>query len=316
MRASKTKAVIAHYNPIVGFLVNKQRLFVVLLLWVGGVTTLRAELPEWWQQAHNYNGVSDWNSYMKYTAAYFGPNALPVPELSDGTISLKHRAEMSADVFWGFGDQTQSLSSRFTYVFIPGRLAITGSGVFLEHYKTTNAVRDYRASMVESAQETFLIGDYYISTQMALLRETACKPGVSLDIMLKTASSETSAGARYFDTPGYAFRLATGKTWVSRTSLVDSIRFAANLGFLCYQLNNRNQNDALLFGALLCFYHGNLALEGGIGGYSGWIGGDKPLVLRAKLSWKRGSMNYFMGYQHALRDYPFRRLQTGLAVDF
>jgi len=295
---------------------SRLRKLVLLLLIVFGHLPLRAETPAWWNSVHGYDGVSDWNSYMTYASANFGPNALPVPELPDGKIATSHSVELSSDVFWGFGDQTQSLSTQFTYVFIPGRLAINASGVLLEHYKTTTAVRDYRASLIESAQETFLIGDFYLSTQMALLKEDGWKPDVSLDIILKTASSNTPAGARYFDTPGYAFRLATGKTWITGTNLVDSIRLAANTGFLCYQLNNRNQNDALLYGAMLRLYRNNLTWEGGFGGYSGWIGGDKPLVIRAKLSWKRGSMNYFVGYQHALRDYPFRRLQTGIAVAF
>lgn len=289
---------------------------LLLLLAVCVVIPLRAEPPEWWKTVQGYDGVSDWANYMTYTSAYFGPNALPVPELPDGKVSLYHRAEVSTDVFWGFGDQTQSLSAQFTYVFIPGRLAITGSGVLLEHYKTTTAVRDFRASLVESAEETFLIGDFYISTRVALLREAGWKPDVSLDIILKTASSETPAGARYFDTPGYIFRLASGKTWGLRNGIVDSIRLAGNVGFLCYQLNNRNQNDAPLFGALLRLNRGALSWEVGIGGYTGWIQGSNPLVLRSKVSLKKGSMDYFIGYQHALRDYPFRRVQTGMILSF
>jgi hypothetical protein len=90
----------------------------------------------------------------------------------------------------------------------------------------------------------------------------------------------------------------------------------ANVGFLCYQLNSRYQNDALLYGALFRLYRGRFSLETGVGGYSGWINGSKPLVFRSKLSWMAHSNEFFIGYQHALRDYPFRRIQAGVAVNF
>lgn len=289
---------------------------LLLLFFFCVSVSVKAATPDWWQGVHNYDGVSDWSSYMTYASAYFGPNALPVPELPDGSVSLSHRAEVSANVFWGFGDQTQSLSTQFTYVFIPGRLAISGSGVFVEHYKTTTAVRDIRASLVESAEETVWIGDYYLSTQVALLRESGWMPDASLSIILKTASSETSAGARFFDTPGYMFDFAVGKTISSRSAFLDSCRVAANVGFLCYQLNSRRQNDAPLYGALCRLYHGRFSLEAGMGGYEGWINGSRPLVFRSKLSWMMRSNELFIGYQHAFRDYPFRRIQAGFAVNF
>lgn len=297
------------------FLVSPARLWVFLLMLVYGVT-LSAQPPEWWQQVHQYDGSKHWVDYMTFSSAYFGPNALPVPELPDARVALSHQVELSADLFWGYGDQTQSLSTQFTYVFIPGRLAINVSGVLLEHYKTTTAVRDYRASLIESAEETLLIGDYYISTQMALLREGRWKPDVSLDVVLKTASSNSPSGARFFDTPGYVLQVNAGKTVAVSGGFIDSLRLAANTGFLCYQTNHSNQNDAWLYGALLRLHHKRLSLEGGIGGYEGWIKGGKPLVLRSRVLWKVGSLNYFLGYQHALRDYPFRRIQTGVTVSF
>lgn len=290
-------------------------LFVSLAL-VGMPVSVKAEPPGWWQDVHDYNGDLHWTEYMQYVSSRFGPNALPVPAFSDGSVLSRHKAEIAADVFWGFGDQTQSLTTEFTYVFIPGRLAVSGRGVLLEHYKTTTAVRDFRASLVESAEETVWIGDYYISTQMALLKETARIPDVSLSIILKTASSKTPSGARFFDTPGYIFNLAAGKTIQRGLSFLDSCRVAANLGFLCYQMNSYRQNDAPLYGALCRLYKGNLSLETGVGGYSGWIRGSSPLVFRSNLSWGWGNGELFVGYQHAFRDYPFRRIQAGYAINF
>lgn len=278
--------------------------------------TVRAVLPEWWKDLHNWDGISEWTDYMTYTTSFFGPNALPVPEISDGKISKNHNAEISTDFFWGFGDQTQSLSTKLIYTFIPGKLAVCGWGVIAEHYKTTMAIRDERASIIENPEGSILIGDFYISTQIGILGETARRPDLNLEIVLKTASSKMPGGARFFDTPGYYFNLTAGKSMYIKNSIIDELRLAGNIGFLCYQTNTAYQNDAPVFGAKVNIISGNWSWENGIGGYSGWLEkGDKPLVLRSKLYFKNGKIHYFMQYQHSLRDYPFRRLQTGVNID-
>lgn len=253
---------------------------------------------------------------MNYTAGFFGPNALPVPETYDGRIPTSHQFEVSTDVFWGFGDRTQSLSTRLVYAAIPGKLTLSAWGVLAEHYRTTDAVRDFRASQIEHPEETLLIGDLYLSTLIGLLQEKRLQPDLNLEIVLKTSSSKTSASARYFDTPGYYFNLTAGKSIHFKSPLFNELRFVGNYGFLCYQLNQEHQNDAPLFGGKMLLSAGNWTVESGIHGYSGWLDqGDKPLVLRGKLNYKSGPATFFMQYQHALRDYPFRRLQTGVCFN-
>jgi hypothetical protein len=286
-------------------------LTVIFFMLVPSVQAL--EPPQWWQDVHQYNPEKSWYQYMTYTSAFFGPNALPVPETFDGRIPKTHLAEISTDVYWGFGDQTQSLSTRLVYAAVPGRLTLSGWGVLAEHYHTTDAVRDLRASQVENPEETLLIGDLYLSTQIALLQEKRWQPDLSLEVVLKTSSSKTSSSARYFDTPGYYFNLTAGKSFHFKNTLLDELRFVGNAGFLCYQLNQEHQDDAPLFGLKMLLNSGKWTVEGGIQGYSGWLNqGDKPLLLRGKLNYKSGPATFFLQYQHALRDYPFRRLQTGI----
>jgi hypothetical protein len=286
-------------------------LTVIFFMLVPSVQAL--EPPQWWQDIHHYNPDKPWYQYMTYTSAYFGPNALPVPEVYDGRIPKTHLAEVSADVFWGNGDQTQSLSTRFVYAVLPGRLSLSGWGVLAEHYRTTVEVRDRRASQVENPEETLLIGDFYLSTQLRLLQEKNVQPDLNLEVVLKTSSSKTSSNARYFDTPGYYFNLTVGKSIHFKTGLLDELRLVGNYGFLCYQLNQEHQNDAPLFGGKMLLTLGNWTVEGGIQGYSGWLDqGDKPLLLRGKLNFNSGPATFFLQYQHALRDYPFRRLQAGV----
>lgn len=276
-----------------------------------------AMIPEWWKEVHHYNEATDWHEYYTYTTSYFGPNAIPVPEILDGRIPKTHKEEVSTDFFWGFGDQTQSLSTRLTYTLIPGRFAVSGFGVLAEHYKTTMEVRDQRASMEKDGEETLLIGDFCISTLLRLFQEKKYCPDVVLEIALKTASSETPRSARYIDSPGYYFDFTTGKSLYFKHSYINELRLVGMIGFLSYQLQNSQQNDAPLFGGKMVLSSDKWSLENGIAGYSGWLGqGDCPLVLRSKLNMKSGSWTYFFQYQHALRDYPFRRIQVGVNFDF
>lgn len=295
---------------------TRRKSLIILLLTLMTSTVVGLEPPSWWKSIHQYDPNKSWYQYMSYTSAFFGPNALPVPELYDGRLPMKHQAEVSTDVFWGYGDQTQSLSTRLSYAAIPGRLTLSFWGVLAEHYRTTTAVRDLRASQVLDAEETLLIGDLYLSTEMALLRENRWKPDLNLGIVLKTSASKTSSSARYFDTPGYYFNLTAGKSFYFRHAFLDELRLVGNYGFLCYQLNSEFQNDAPLFGAKLQLKRQQWTFEGGIHGYSGWLDqGDKPLLLRGKLAFKSGATQLFLQYQEALRDYPYRRIQTGIGFD-
>lgn len=303
-----------HAEPVKGRSVKGWMLAVYLLAVC--FPAVQAWPPYWWQDVHGYDGTSPWTSYMTYTAAFFGPNAFPVLETLDGRTSVNSRVDVSTDVFWGFGDQTQSLSMELQYAVWPGRVVVKGWGVLLEHYKTTLAVRDERASAVELAEETLLIGDLYLSTQVRLLEKKGHRPDLMVEWILKTASSGTPAGARFFDTPGYVGRLATGKSWYPRQAWLQEVRLAANVGFLSYQMNTRMQNDAPSAALQVSLRHEALSWTNEAAGYYGWTDrGDRPMVLRSKLSYDKGPLHVYVQYQHALHDYPFRRVQTGLGVD-
>jgi len=301
------------------FIRIKKNLILCLLLvfFTKPVAVLALDIPQWWKDVHQYDPDKDVYDYLTYTTSTFGPNALPVPELYDGRVPEKNQAEVSVDGFWGFGDQTQSLSTRLTYVPKPGRLSISLWGVLLEHYQTTPAVRDERASMVEDGEETFMIGDLYLSTLLSIFREKKYVPDVNLEIVLKTSASKSPYNARYFDTPGYWFDLTAGKSLKFQHSFVQELRFVGTYGFLCYQLNSARQNDASLYGAKVILSSQKWSFENGIHGYRGWLeAGDKPRVLRSKLVYAQNDFHYFVQFQYALHDYPFHRLQAGVNLSF
>ncbi len=290
-------------------------LMLSLLLAVGVARS--GNLPQWYQDAHNCASDADWRAFQTYTTSFYGPNAMPVPELYDGKCPQRNSIEISPDVFWGYGDQTQSLTARIVWAVVPDKVSISVWGVIAEHYRTTTEIRDERGSLVESGTGKVIPGDLYVATILSLMKETSKRPELLLDVVLKTASSKECRSARFMDTPGYWFSLTLGKSLSIGNAWLDDLRFVANAGFLCYQLNTINQNDAPMFGAKLLFNKAVWTLEAGIHGYSGWLKqGDKPLVLRSKLSVAMGNVAFFTQFQQSLMDYPFRRLQTGLSVQF
>ena len=52
---------------------------------------------DWWNQIHNWDGATPWTQYMKYSHAYLGPNAIPIPTLQRSHMGsyFKSSSQMS-----------------------------------------------------------------------------------------------------------------------------------------------------------------------------------------------------------------------------
>jgi hypothetical protein len=294
-----------------------KKILLCLLLALVAMTSMAQKLSQWYQDVHGCDEDAQWYQMLTYSTSYFGPNALPVPEISDGKVPDRNSITLSPELFWGYGDWTQSLSVKLIWAVVPGVVSINGWGVIAEHYKTTLEVRNIRASLEEKANGTRIPGDWYISTTLALMKQTGKRPDLSLDIVLKSASVSTPADARFMDTPGYFFSLTSGKTYELQGLPFSSVRLIGCLGFFSYQLNSGNQNDGPLYGFSSQLNNGNWQSDFGIHGYSGWKNfGDRPLVLRGKVQHQFGRYSAFVQYQHPLNDFPHYRIQTGLKFDF
>ena len=151
-----------------------------------------------------------------------------------------------------------------------------------------------------------------------MLAETRYRPEILGEIVLKTASSRRSRGARFFDTPGYYFDLTLGKDlYNSPAGLLKKLRLVAMGGFLCYQMNDHYQNDAPLYSGKIKLDFGRLSWDNGIGGYCGWTGkGDCPLVLRSRLNFHSAKSSAYIQYQAGLKDYITHSLQAGWVFTF
>lgn len=256
---------------------------------------------------------------------YFGPNAFPIPDMSDGRTAGRFRVESSGSVFFGKrGDRTADVSLKASVPLWTDRASLSLWMPLTEWWRNTEEniaacrISDaYRAEAVRG----HMPGDLYVGLEMQVLRQGRSPVDGVVRSVLKTASGGGYHLARYYDSPGYffdasfsrAFRLETGE-----------LRFGLSTGFLCWQTDNGRQNDAVMYGMTVGYEGGRIMLSCTLGGYSGWehhvrdgreTAHDRPMSQKIRLAWKMNRWEVLMGGQVGIRDYPYRQIWLGLAYN-
>ena len=266
-------------------------------------TGVHAQDFAWWAEKHDWDGVTHWSDYLRFSSGYMGPNALPVPELETGLIDTIHRLEISTRTHWSLGDDTQDLHARYKHVFIPGRVAVAVEWTGIERYVTDTITRDERFSRDRDGRGTST-GDLNVATLIRLFPEQERGWGLVLRIDLRTASGDDHRAARHTDAPGYHFDLSTGRWYAMGAT--SRLRVHATTGFLAYQTNRNDyyQNDCFLFGAGMLLEWKGLRLGTEVAGYAGYLRmKDDPLVLRASVGTHRGRTAHRISIQQGLHDW-------------
>ena len=264
--------------------------------------------------------LSNMSIPTKIAPAYFGPNAFPVPEMSDGTTSPRWRAELYSDHFFGTqtswrDDYTTSIFARLTIPLFSPRVNLLIYGPLYEFFHSSAEVNALRRLSFDEDVDYHTPGDVYVSTDFQTLVQR--KHGVDMVIRatLKSASGDRYEYARYYDSPGYFF----DATFAREFRFTDSValRIAMSGGFLCWQTDNGRQNDAVMYGILASLTAGRFSLKSQYGGYVGWEGdGDAPMTLRVDAGWAFGNFSINAGWQEGLYDWPFHQLRIGVGYNF
>ena len=264
--------------------------------------------------------LSNMSIPTKIAPAYFGPNAFPVPEMSDGTTSPRWRAELYSDHFFGTqtswrDDYTTSIFARLTIPLFSPRVNLVIYGPLYEFFHSSAEVNAFRRLSFDEDVDYHTPGDVYVSTDFQTLVQR--KHGVDMVIRatLKSASGDRYEYARYYDSPGYFF----DATFAREFRFTDSValRIAMSGGFLCWQTDNGRQNDAVMYGVLASLTAGRFSLKSQYGGYVGWErDGDAPMTLRVDAGWAFGSFSINAGWQEGLYDWPFHQLRIGVGYNF
>ncbi len=302
----------------------KVKLTILLLLFLP--LALCAEVPLEYPNLRESTGIAP---------AYFGPNALPVPDMLDGRTQNKLRIELAADGYFGYQkDQTADLFARIYVPLWTPRVNLTVWMPVMEWYRMTPE-RQRTCRLQDTTQIAgHEAGDVYISTDIQVLKARKYTPDIAFRAAFKTASGGSFDKARYFDNCAYWFDLAVGKSLYFGKSTNQSsngqssnqlsngqssnsqfeLRLAGSLGFLCWQTDNGRQNDALMYGIQLLAKYEYLSLRATWGGYMGWEkDGDRPMTLKLCLAGHVKGFEPFVAYQYGIKDYPFHQIRLGLA---
>lgn len=261
-----------------------RRCAIIFLLWLCAASALTAQ--PWWEG----NRVSP---------MYFGPNALPVPDMLDGRVAPRLYAELAGDIHKGFyGDMTETVSAKVNIPLFTPRA--------LEHFQP----REY-------TERGHQVGNVYVSVDIHVFRERRIMPDISVRAAIITASGDGDEYARYYDAPGYFFDASVGKSFRLGEGFFRSVRVAASGGFLCWQVTQTGQNDAVMYGLMASLSTSVADLSCAWQGYTGWIGnGDRPMVLKVSLSFPVKGFRPLLAYECGLRDWPFHHFRIGLGYTF
>ncbi len=258
---------------------------------------------------------------IRYSPAWFGPNANPVPEFSDARIPSKTTFSLTADYYHGYGDQTMNGYFKVEIPLLTDRVSIKLWSTVLEHYQVNSEV--YQARNMSGDSSGRANGDLYLQTRILLLSEQYQGVDIIFNSTLKTASGTKLTARRYYDTPGYYFDLEIGKSIYTRGSFINEIRGVVNMGFLCWETTNSTQNDAPMYGGKLIIGNNTWKFENTISGYWGWMHtrpqygkeyGDAPLVYTTKISITRAVIDYFVQYQYGIKDFPYQQFRIGVNI--
>jgi len=295
----------------------KQLRLIIVFLFLG--LQLSAQDYTWWNELHNWDGVTSWRNYINYSAEYMGPNALPVPEILDGKVPDAASLKLGGEYHFMEGDQTANFFSSINLPFVKGRAALNVEYRPVEFYKTDTLIRDLRVARDRDTRGNSF-GDFYIRSLFQLTRDHDFLPDIMLSVGLKTASGTNLGNARHSDAPGYYLDASIGKTWNTGGRIIRSWRPYMDAGFYSYQTNNSElpQNDAFLFGAGWNMQTEKLSIDNQIASYIGYFGtGDQPVVYRFILDRKGDSwLQYRLQAQFGIHDVPYTSIRISAIFVF
>ena len=251
--------------------------------------------------------------------AYFGPNAFPVPDMSDGRLSSDLKLELYGDGFLcqmtsdPTDDITLDIFAKATVPLFSDRVNLVIWMPVVEWFRSAPAVNYLRR--IDDPYQTLTgidSGDAYVSTDILLIDEARRGIGLVLRAALKSASGNSFSTARVYDAPGYFFDIAAGRDIYTSQNKKTVVRLAATTGFLCWQTGNGRQNDAVMYGISSSVKSGSFTGRVDFGGYVGWEGvGDHPVSVKTKASWQINSFSIDIMYQAGIKDWPFHQLRLG-----
>ncbi len=294
------------------------KIFTWLTIIISLITSSQISAQEdytWWNIKHNWDGISSWHEMIILSPSFMGPNALPVAEGRDGTVSKDFKIKITPEAHISKGDNTIDFKTSLT-IPLKGAADFEVWIVPVEYYVMDTITRDLRFARHEDGKG-FAGGDFYFGTNIKVLKHEKHKVDLSFSTYLKTASGTYLSDARFTDAPGYQIFISFGKNIIEKTNY--RLRLYGNAGTFIYQtmLANNLQNDCYLYALGLESKSETIVIKGELAGYYGYLNiGDKPMVFRfiASKSWENFSLG--LNYQLGICYFPYQSFGLSLQRNF
>jgi len=247
-----------------------------------------------------------------YSPKYFGPNANQAAELTGAIIPEFTTVDFSGNYYFGFGDQAINPELKIEIPLLPRKISLKLWVALWEKYNVDSII--YQERNMSKMNGITNGGDIYVQTRISVFEEKKYRPAVILNSTLRSASGGPIEERRYYDTPGYYFDLEAAKSFRFKNKIINDIRVAADFGFLCWEMSNSRQSDAIMYGGKIIMSNKAIDFEHTLSGYSGRINSDdNVLVYSAKLIGKTKPISFFIQYKYGIHDWNYHQLQAGIS---
>ena len=253
----------------------------------------------------------------------WGPNALPVIDMSAGETSDKLSVEISGSYFRGFNQSnTFTPNLRLNIPLFTRWVNLEAWYSVMDFYsmQNTKCTIDNLTTLYPLSHWHNVAGDIYVSTNIQVLHHQWFKkslpymPSAVIRIGIKTASGGDFENKRFIDAPGYFLDLTLAEKINWENKWAKSFSLAGSIGFYCWQTGQAEQNDAYMYGLRAEFEAQYLRLMAEWGGYTGWQNnGDCPIVIKSKLGIPCPlGFEPYIAYQYGIRDWEYHEFKVGV----
>lgn len=292
---------------------NEKFFCAALLLLYGNV---QSQDFGWWANLVKWDGVTPWQRYLINTPAYLGPNALPVPFISNGSIDSINAVSVTGNFHFSKGDKTLNAGIYANYCFVKEKIAFDIYWVPYERFEMSHAIKEKRHVFSHYYYNKSATGDIHLNTNIQLLNSWRNNIHLALRIGYRLPTSTGLGSARFIDAPGYYFDLSAAKP-LNKQSAWKLIGMA---GFYVWQTNldGRRQDDAFLFGGGAEWNPVAWRLQFYGTGYLGYLNnqGDKPILFRASIEQRGKKINGILKFQQGFHDFNYSSVEAGLRYLF
>jgi hypothetical protein len=289
------------------------RTVLLIMIMCGSFFNTKAQDYAWWERVVNWDGITPWERYIKFTPGYMGPNALPVPPIGNGSIDSINSIGLGAQFHFSKEDKTQNISLYANYCLVKNKISFDLYWVPVEHFSMSHRLKEERHVFSDNYYDKYATGDIHLATNIQLFNKERSGWRSALRVGYRFPTSNGLGAARFTDAPGYWLDISFGKTFRSNPSL----KWITMLGGYFWQSDNierHRQDDALLVGTGLEWNRKKFRLQTYISGYFGYFEQlrDDPVVARINMEKTIGRKILFVKLQQGLQDFKYGSGEVGV----